>query len=366
MARDFYDILGISRTASESDIKQAYRKLSKELHPDKHKGDKTVETKFKEVNQAYEVLSNPEKRRMYDQFGAAGVNGAAGAGGGFSGQGFGGFDFSSFTGGSGPFADIFESFFGGTGHGGRDHRGGEERGSDREIELTIEFLEAVSGVERTLSIRKLRTCDVCKGKGAEPGSSVITCSECGGTGQVTRAQQSFFGQITQRFLCPRCHGSGKVPEKPCKNCAGEGRLSATESVTVSVPPGIHSEQTLRVRGGGDSGRQGATSGDLYVHIRVRPDPRFERDGDDIRTALTVALLTALLGGEENVETVQGVMTLKIPEGTQPGQVFRLKGKGMPVLSTSRHGDHYVTVSVEIPKKLGREERRLVEEWRKLL
>ncbi|MDB4979150.1 MAG: molecular chaperone DnaJ [Candidatus Peribacteria bacterium] len=362
MAKDYYQILGIQRGASPEEIKKAYRNMSKELHPDKHKGDKAAEQKFKEVNEAYEILSNPQKKQMFDQFGEAGTNGNAGPGAG--GGGFGGFDFNGFSGGSADFSDIFEGFFGGASSGSARARQ-DEKGRDLEVNISIDFMESVTGARRTLQIRKQKECEVCKGSGTEPGTHTKTCPECSGTGQVTRTAQSFFGLIQQRVLCPRCNGSGKVPEKPCHKCNGEGRYSANVEVDVNIPAGIADGQTLRMRGEGDAGRQGAAAGDLYVHIHVRPDKRFDREGDDIRSINDISVLDALLGTELEVETVQGTSKVKIPEGTQPGQVFRLKDKGMPQLNGSRHGDHYVTVNVKVPTKLSRHERKLLEEWRKL-
>ncbi|MFA6523857.1 MAG: molecular chaperone DnaJ [Candidatus Peribacteraceae bacterium] len=358
MAKDFYGVLGLSKGASPDDIKKAYRRLSKELHPDKHKGNKEAERKFKEINEAYEVLSNPQKKQAYDQFGEAGVNGQAG--GGFGG-GQGGFDFSGFDfGGAESFSDLFEGFFGGGGR--RAAR--EQEGQSTEVEVLIEFSDVVTGARRQFKIRRLRACDRCKGGGAEPGSSVITCSECGGTGQVTRTAQSFFGAIQQRTVCPKCRGSGKVPEKPCKECDGEGRIQKTETVTVDIPAGIDDGQQLRLRGEGEAGRRGAQAGDLYVHVRVRPDPRFQREGADIRSNLDLGVLDATLGTTVDVETVQGKVSFKIPEGTQPDAILRIKGKGLPVLSTSRFGDHFVTVKVKVPTKLSREERKILEEWKR--
>ena len=359
MSKDYYGVLGLAKGASADDIKQAYRKLSKELHPDKHKGDKKAEDRFKEVNEAYEVLGNPEKKQRYDQYGSA--DGRAG----FGGAGPGVFDFSGFSGGdAGNFADIFESFFGGGGRGGaRSAR--EERGADREMEMTIDLQDVVAGARKKVTVTKLAACDTCKGSGAETGSAKITCKECGGTGQVTRSAQSFFGTIQQRFICPTCRGSGKVPEKPCRTCGGEGRTEERIELTIDIPAGIDNGQTLRMREQGDAGRQGTQAGDLYVHVRVRPDPRFEREDTDIRSAVTIPVQDAILGTTITVPTLHGDVTLKIPEGTQPGQVFRLKGKGVPKLNTTRMGDHFVTVQIEIPKKLSRAERKLLEEWREL-
>ncbi|OGJ56569.1 molecular chaperone DnaJ [Candidatus Peribacteria bacterium RIFCSPHIGHO2_02_FULL_52_16] len=354
MAKNYYDVLGIQKNASVDDIKQAYRKMSKELHPDKHKGDKAAEQKFKEVNEAYEILGNAKKKQQYDQFGTTG-NGQGGFGGGA-----GGFDFSGFTEG-GNFSDIFESFFGGA-------RGGaqrEERGADREMEIAIDLHEVLKGAAKTVRIERNRSCETCGGSGAEKGSALTRCTECGGTGQVERQTQSFFGMIRQRFVCPQCKGSGKVPEKPCKECKGEGRRPIQEDLRIDIPAGIEDGQSLRLRGEGDAGRQGKSAGDLYVHVRVKEDPRFVRDGTDVRTITTISALDAILGTEIDVETLQGSVTLRIPEGTQPAQVFRLKGKGLPLLNSSRMGDHYVTVEIEIPKKLSRAERKLLEEWKKL-
>jgi len=360
MAKDFYAILGVPRTATADDIKKAYRTLSKELHPDKHKGDKGKEDTFKEVNEAYEVLNNPDKRKRYDQFGEAGANAGAGFGGG---QGFGGFDFSGFNQqGGADFSDLFEGFFGGNAGRGRAR---EERGRDLEIHLTIDFMESVAGTTRTVQLKKQKMCDTCTGAGSEPGTQKITCPECNGTGQVTRTAQSFFGAIQQRTLCPRCGGSGKVPEKPCHTCKGEGRVSETVSTDINIPAGIADGQTLRLRGEGDAGRQHSPAGDLYVQISVRDDKRFVREGDDIHYVIDLSVLDAMLGTDVEVETVQGKTTMKIPEGTQPGQVFRLRDKGMPVLNTNRHGDHFVTANIKIPTRLSRGERKILEEWRKI-
>jgi molecular chaperone DnaJ len=368
VAKDYYAVLGIPKTASESEIKQAYRKLSKELHPDKHpstgsgQAKKDAEAKFKEVNEAYEVLSDPKKKQAYDRFGSAdfsgfGQGGGAG-GGGFS--GFGGFDPSQFE--NMGFGDIFESFFGGAGGGRR--RKADNRGRNIEVEITIPFGEAVRGSERNLELGSLAECPECKGSGAEPGSKLVECKECGGTGSVTQTSRTLFGMIRQNVVCPTCHGSGKVPEKTCKKCRGEGRVQQKRTIVVRIPAGIAEGQTLRVTGEGEAGRQGATAGDLLVHIHVEPDPNFERDGDDIRSTLSMPLIDAVLGAEKDVETVHGKTTVHIPAGTQPGQILRLKGKGMPIVNSGKHGDHYLTIDVAVPTKLTREQRKLFEELKK--
>lgn len=359
MVKDLYGILGISKGASPEEIKAAYRKMSKEWHPDKHKGDKAAEDKFKEINEAYEVLGDPDKKQRYDQFGTIG-NGPGGGG-----AGFGGFDFSGFANGGqsagfGDFGDLFGSFFGGTQRSTRDLNKGE----DREIEMTITLQDVVTGIKHPVELRRLHACETCKGDGAEPGSKVIKCDVCGGTGEVVRTAQSFFGQIQQRAVCSHCGGSGKVPEKKCHACQGEGRKPDTVRVVVDIPAGIDNGQTLRIKHQGDSGRRGAASGDLFVHVRVRKDARFQREGTDIRSTVHIPAIDAILGGAFDVETVHGTSTLRIPEGTQPGQIFRMKGKGLPELGrTSSIGDHYVVVEVEIPKKLNKAERKILEEWR---
>lgn len=363
IAKDYYDILGLRKGASPEDIKKAYRKLSKELHPDKHKGAADAEKKFKDVNEAYEVLNNPQKKQAYDQFGEAGVNGGASGFGGQGGaQGFGGFDFSGGgANGFGDLGDLFEGFFGG---GGRS-RATRQEGRDIETELTIDFAEAVTGVHREMNMRRLATCDRCNASGAEPGAKVKTCAECGGTGQVTRVAQSFFGSVQQRIVCPTCKGSGKIPEKKCSKCDGEGRVSETTKVTANIPAGISDGQSLKLRGEGEAGRLGSAAGDLFIHIHVRPDPRFARDGDAIRSTVEIPALDAILGMTVEVPTVHGNVSLKIPEGTQPDQILRIKGKGMPILNTSRTGDHFVTVKVKVPTRLSREERKILEEWKRM-
>ena len=357
MATDFYAVLGVSRDATPEEIKRAYRNLSKEWHPDKHKGDNAAEQKFKEINAAYEVLGNAEKRARYDRFGSA--EGPGGFGGGA-----GGFDFSGFQnmGGMGDVEDLFSAFFGGQRRGGRR---GKERGEDMEIGVEVSLREAFTGAERTFTIRKPVACESCKGSGAAEGGTVVTCDTCSGTGQVERVTQSFFGMIRQSAVCDACGGAGKKTDKPCKHCKGQGRVDGRDDVVVRVPAGIATGQRLKVTGRGAAGPRGAEPGDLYVDITVLDDPSFIRDGDDVRSMIDVHVGDLLLGVDVVVETLHGPTTVHVPEGTQPGQVLRIKGKGMPVVSTSRHGDHYVAVNVVMPKKLSRAERKLLEEWREL-
>lgn len=352
--KDLYVVLGLSRGASIEEVKKAYRALTKELHPDKRRGDLEAEERFKEVNEAYEVLGNPQKKQLYDQFGT--VPGASGTKEG----GFGGFDFSSFGGDGADLSDLFEGFFG---VGGNQRRSKKKGGDDLEVTVEVDMREVLSGKVQIVLLRRMKRCEVCKGSGAEEGAHVLPCTECRGTGHVSRTSRSFFGVIQQSHLCTECHGAGKKAERYCRVCGGEGRLSTQGEVHVTIPPGIHSGQTLRVRGEGEAGWRGGTSGDLFVTVHVRSDPQFDRDGDDVRSDASITLLEALLGGEVIVATVQGTVTLKIPEGTQPGQVFRLRGKGFPILGSGRFGDHYVAVAINIPSRLSRAERKLLEEWR---
>ena len=355
MAKDYYSILGLSKDASESEIKKAYRDMSKRWHPDKHKGEKDAEEKFKEINAAYEVLGNAKRKQQYDQFGTTGD-----AGGGFGGGGNGGFDFSGFQQGDmGDLGDMFSSFFGG----GQGRAQSRNRGRDIQIRITIDFSDVVHGAKKTVSLDTFVLCKACTGSGAEGNGKMKSCTECHGTGQVTRTAQSFFGTIQQAVVCSACQGSGQVPEKPCTVCKGEGRKREKVQVTIDIPAGIHDGQTLRLQGQGDAGSHGEASGDLLVQIHVKHDPKFVRDHDDIRTDLTIPVIDAILGTETKVQTVHGDVTLKIPAGTQPGTILRIKGKGLPVLSSSRVGDHYVTIHIDIPKRLSRAERKIMEEWK---
>lgn len=356
---DYYKILGVSRSASQDEIKKAYRTLSKEWHPDKYRSSgseqkrKDAEEKYKEINRAYECLSDPKKKQTYDQYGSEEGPQFGGGGGGFSGFG------NGFQGGASGFGDIFETFFGGAGGG----RAREERGRDAEVAIEISLEDSFHGTTKTIRLKKSVVCTTCNGSGDTKGSSKVTCKTCDGTGQVTKRVQSFLGVIQQSVICSECRGSGKISEKPCATCSGEGRTRGSEDVSVEVPRGIQDGQTLRIRGKGESGRQGTPAGDLFVHIRIHPDARFEREGDDLKISHTIAVVDAVLGTEADIPTFDGTVTLKIPAGTQPNQVLRVKGKGMPILSSSRMGDLYVTIEIAVPKKLDRKERKLWEELR---
>ncbi|MBN1495006.1 molecular chaperone DnaJ [Candidatus Peregrinibacteria bacterium] len=366
--KDLYKILGIERGATDDQIKKAYRKLAQKFHPDKNKGDKSAEAKFKEINEAYETLSDKQKRSFYDQFGstqgAGGFGSSAGggagfegfSGGGFSGQGF---DFSSFGGG---FADIFESFFGGGGSGGRSGSGsgkrGPVRGDDIEAKIKIKFDESVTGTHRDLEITKADVCTKCGGTGAEPGSRIISCAHCGGTGQIRQIRQTMLGQMATAHTCEVCHGEGKIPEKKCTACHGTMRVRKTEKVKVRIPAGISNESTIRLSGKGEAGINGGAYGDLYLHITVEPSRDFVRSGNDIHSEQKIHLLQGVLGDEINVKTIYGPVVLKIPAGTPSGKIIKLKGYGMPKLNSDLKGDHYLKVILDVPGKLSRKEKEL--------
>jgi molecular chaperone DnaJ len=362
MAKDYYSTLGISKTASDQEIKKAYRKMAMQYHPDKNKGNKESEAKFKEVNEAYEILSDKQKRSNYDQFGSA-ETGPGGFGGygsqGFSGQGF---DFSSFS-GAGGFADIFESFFGGP-----TTRTGKKRGpmpgEDIEFQLSLSFEEAVFGTEKELMVTKSMTCDNCRGTGAEPGSKSITCPECNGTGEIRSVRQTLFGQMATSRACPTCYGEGRVHEKSCSVCHGATRVRKSEKINVKIPAGVDNDSTVRLSGRGQSGTFGGAAGDLYVHIRVLPSRKFVRNNYDIHSEAHIHLLQAILGATIDVETLKGPVGLKIPAGTQSGKIFKLKEFGVEKLRGSGFGDHYVKVVVDIPSKLSRREKDLYQQLAK--
>jgi len=359
MSKDYYEILGVSKNATQEELKKAYRKLALKYHPDKG-GSKEDEAKFKEINQAYSVLSVPEKRKQYDQFGEAGPKmGGANVNWEDMMRGFGGN-----TGGYnvnfedlGGFGDIFGDIFGG---GSRTRR--PQKGADLETSMTIDFDEAVKGVTREIVIDKYNECSHCSGSGAEPGSKIETCKTCGGSGQIKRARQTMFGTIAQTTVCDTCGGSGKVPDKKCSRCHGEGRLKERVGVKVKVPAGINSGQTIRLAGKGEAGKAGTPAGDLYLTILVRSDKRFARDGANIHSETEITFPQAALGTTVDVETVSGKVKLKIPSGTQSGKVFRLSEKGMPHLNREGHGDHFVTVNVKTPTRLSRKQRKLLEDF----
>jgi molecular chaperone DnaJ len=352
--RDYYEILGVSKSAGEADLKKAYRTLARQYHPDVNKTAE-AEAMFKEITEAYEVLSDPQKRAAYDQYGHAGVNMGGGPGGGF--EGFGG------AGGFG-FNDIFEAFFGGGmgGQGGRRGPAGPERGSDLRLDLEVGFRDAIFGSEREITISHLASCETCHGNGAAPGTEVTSCSTCRGMGQVQQTQRTPFGSFTQVAVCPKCQGEGKVAENPCKDCRGQGRKKVTKQLKVKVPAGVDTGARLRVSGEGDAGMRGGPAGDLYVVLFVLPDPehRFERRDTDLFTEVAIDYTDAALGAEIEVPTMEGTTKITVPAGTQPGTVFRLKGKGVPHLGDSRRrGDLHVAVKIEVPTQLSSDETKLL-------
>ena len=328
--RDYYEVLGVDRGASDAEIKKAYRKLARQYHPDMNPDNKEeAEQKFKEVHEAYEVLGNQEKRRKYDQFGHSAFDMGAGAGPGGFGQGF---DF-------GGFEDIFDVFFGGAGSpfGGRG-RGGPQRGADLQMNIEISFEEAAFGVEREVSIHRWEDCKECGGSGAAPGTEPVTCYKCGGTGQVRVTQRIAFGQFSTVTTCDNCHGTGKTIEKPCKACSGKGKVRRLRKVRIKVPAGVDTGSALRLAGEGELGTAGGPPGDLIALIKVRPHKVFKREKDNILMDVPISFVQAALGDEIEIPTLEGKTILKVPEGTQPGAVFHLRGKGIPHLQGYGRGD----------------------------
>ena len=361
--RDYYEVLGISKGASDDEIKRAYRKMAKQYHPDLHPDDPEAAEKFKEVNEANDVLSDPQKRQRYDQFGHAGVAPSYGAGSGGMG-GFGGFSGEGFD-----FGDIFDTFFGG-GMGGASSRGanpnGPKRGADIAIGLDLSFMEACKGVTRQVEVNRSEMCDTCNGSGAKPGTTASTCSECHGTGQVRFQQRTILGAITSTRPCTKCGGKGKVITEPCPTCRGGGHVQKKQTVEIRVPAGIDDGQILRVPNQGHAGSNGGGRGDLNARIIVKKDPLFERKGFDITTEIPITYAQAVLGAEIVVPTIDGNVKYNIPEGTQPGTVFRLKGKGIQRLQREGRGDQMVRVILEVPKNLNKKQKEALMEYSDML
>lgn len=340
---DYYELLGVDRNATADEIKKAYRVLARKLHPDANPGDETAEEKFKHVAQAYEVLSDPESRARYDRYGEAGVGGSG------SGDMFGG----------GGLGDIFESFFGGNPFGGARGPAGPPRGQDLEVVADLTFEQAVFGATVPVQIRTAVVCQDCEGTGAGAGTKPVTCVECDGRGQVQRVRQSLLGQMVTSQACQRCRGFGQVIATPCTACSGEGRIVTDKSYQVDVPGGVDSGATLRLTGRGAVGPRGGTAGDLFVHLRVRPHERYVRDGFDLVTTVEISIAQAALGTTIDLETLDGVETLAVPPGTQPGRVFVLRRRGVPRLQSTGRGDLKVVTNVVVPTKLTDEEADLL-------
>ncbi|HAU5098281.1 TPA: molecular chaperone DnaJ [Clostridioides difficile] len=350
--RDYYEVLGISKGAEVQEIKKAYRKLAMKYHPDRNPGDKEAEEKFKEINEAYEVLSDDTKRKTYDQFGHDGLNGQ----GGFGGQGFGGFE--------DMFGDIFGDMFGGSFGGGRTRRRGPQRGADIRQSVTISFEEAAFGKKMSIKVNRSEECEECNGTGAKPGTSKKTCSTCNGTGQVRTVQRTPFGNIASSRPCSTCNGTGEVIESPCSKCHGTGNTRKVKTIEVDIPAGIDDGQMIKLSGQGEVGEKGAPRGDLYIVVNVKSHPLFTRDGNDIYFEMPITFVQATLGDEIEVPTLDGKVKYSVPEGTQTGTVFRLKEKGIPRIRGNSRGDQYVKVVVEIPKKLNDKQKELLREFAK--
>jgi molecular chaperone DnaJ len=350
--RDYYEVLGVSRSASDEELKRAFRRLAKQYHPDANK-DQGAEVRFIEIKEAYEVLSDPQKREVYDRYGHAGLGNAAGSG-------FGGF---SDFGGLNNLNDIFESIFAGAAG---QRRTGTQRGADIRYELTITFEEAVFGCQKEIELPRWETCQACHGSGAQPGTSTTRCSTCQGTGEIRRVQQSIFGQFVNVSVCERCHGEGRVITTPCEKCRGQGRVRNNRRVVVNIPAGVDDGINVRVTGEGEVSAHGGTPGNLYVVLTVKPHQFFKRQGNDLLYELPISFTQATLGDEVEVPTIDGkTMALKIPPGTQTNRSFRLKGMGVPVVHSSARGDEHVIVKVVIPTSLTSEQKKLLEEFARL-
>ena len=349
--RDYYEVLGLSKGATDDEIKKAYRRLAKQYHPDMNPGDKVAENKFKEVNEAYDVLGDPDKKAKYDQYGHAAFDPSSGFGGGGFGGGFGfdGFDIS----------DIFSNIFGG---GSSRRQNGPVRGEDIRYRLTLSFEEAVFGCKKEISYQRVQKCPECSGSGAAKGTSAKTCPDCQGRGQVKVQQRTPFGVMQSTTTCSKCRGTGKIIETPCKNCRGSGFVKASKKLKVSIPAGIDDGQGVVLRGEGCDGRNGGSAGDLVITVNVRPHAFFEREGSDIYCDIPVTYADMTLGAKITVPTIDGTETIDIPEGTQTGTTFTLKGKGVKIVNTQKRGNMYVTAVIETPKGLDRKQKELLKQF----
>ena len=351
--RDYYEVLGVSKDASEADIKKAYRKVAKECHPDLNPDDKEAEQRFKDASEAYEVLSNSEKKAQYDQFGHAGMNGQGGGG-------FGGFS------GGGGFGDIFEDIFDmfGGGGSGSSRRQGPSRGADIRSGMSITFEEAAFGVEKEVKIERTEDCGTCSGTGAKPGTNKKTCDKCSGTGQIRYAQNTPFGQIVRTAACDECNGTGEKIETPCSSCHGTGRERKIKKLNVKIPAGVDTGSVISLKGEGEAGETVGPRGDLYIYIEVEPHKTFRREGINLYCEVPISFSQAALGADLMVPSLEGKLKYTISPGTQTGTTFRMKGKGIPSLRGGRKGDLFVKVKVEVPKKLSNKQKELIEELAK--
>ena len=353
--RDYYEVLGVSKGASEDEIKKAYKKLARKYHPDMNPGDKEAEEKFKEVNEANEVLSDPEKKARYDQFGFAGVDPSYGAGAGGAGGYGGGFDF-------GDLGDIFGSFFGGGFGGGQTRRNGPQRGESIRASVAVTFTEAAFGCEKEVSIERSEQCASCKGSGCAPGTTPEICPDCHGSGVVQVQQRTPMGVFASSRPCQRCRGTGKIIHQPCADCGGSGAVRKRKTIKVTIPAGIDHGQTISLRGQGNAGKNGGPAGDLLITVMVRPHELFRREGNDVFCEAPITFRQAVLGATLEIPTIDGPVKYDIPEGTQTGTVFRLRGKGIPALNGRGRGDQYVTVTIETPRNLNREQKEALKRF----
>ena len=358
--RDYYEVLGVSKGASEDEIKKAYKKLARKYHPDMNPGDKEAEEKFKEGNEANEVLSDPEKKARYDQFGFAGVDPSYGGGAGAGGYGAGGFDF-------GDLGDIFGSFFGG-GFGGAQRRNpnAPQRGESIRANVTISFTEAAFGCEKEIAVDRSEQCPTCKGNGCAAGTTPEVCPTCRGTGTVQVRRQTPMGVFASSAPCTKCGGTGRIIHQPCPDCRGQGAVRKRRSIKVTIPAGIDDGQTISLRGQGHAGKNGGPNGDLLINIMVQPHELFHREGTSVFCEAPITYAQAVLGGTLEIPTIDGKVKYDIPEGTQTGSVFRLRGKGIPVLNGRGRGDQYVTVTIETPKNLNKEQKEALKKFSDLL
>lgn len=355
--RDYYEVLGVQKNASQEEIKKAYRKLAKECHPDLHPNDKEAEARFRELNEANEVLSDPDKRARYDQFGFNDpMNGGAGGAGGFDTSGFGGF------GDMGGFSSIFDQLFGGAGMGGAQRANAPQQGNDLRYDLRISFEEAAFGCEKEVSVDRYETCAVCHGSGCADGTSPEVCPDCHGSGQVQVRRQTPMGVFATTSPCGRCGGKGRIIKTPCTACRGSGLERKRRTIQAKIPAGIDNGQTISIRGQGHAGKNGGPSGDLLITITVRPHELFRREGTSVLCEAPITFAQAVLGAELEIPTIDGKVKYDLPEGTQSGTTFRLKGKGIPELNGRGRGDQYVTVYIETPRNLNREQKEALKKF----
>ena len=351
--RDYYEVLGVSKDASEADLKKAYRKAAVKYHPDRNPGNKEAEEKFKEINEAYQVLSDPDKKSKYDRFGHAGVD--PNYGGGAGGSNGAGFDF-------GDLGDIFGDIFGGGFGGGARRRNGPKRGRDVQQIVDVSFEEAAFGCKKKLNVTMAEKCTTCNGTGAKPGTNPEKCSFCNGTGQTVQQQRTMFGYSNVVSTCQHCRGTGQIIKNPCTDCRGTGKIRKSKTIEVNIPKGIDHGQTIQITGGGEPGEKGGPNGDLLITVRVQRHPVLEREGSDVFIEVPITFVQAALGATLKVPTIDGIVNFDIPEGTQTGSQFRMRGKGIPFMRGNGRGDQYVTVNVEVPKNLTQKQKEILREF----